>query len=324
MFQTEPILYLQSHASGALHYVFVIWNHLGTTAVALLICAFLFGIEGKKGFTLLHLVVVVAILSELLKDFFALPRPLFVDNNIQYLDNVRENDAPFRAMGADSFFGPLPQQVIDYYRASGTQHWGLPSGHVSSTFVAWMGLALLQKKRWLAVLATVVTIAVALARMYVGKHFLADVLAGALLGGLLLTLSYIFIIRPDRLRKAPAGLTLRTSDKPLLAYLLFAPLPLLFAQTSQTVAIACLLGINVGFVVAKGLPAVMNNGKKNNGLPAGVLAVATLLALGWLFQSTVGAAANIHVAVQAITAALLCCVFIIAGRWFGPLSRSIS
>ena len=87
----------------------------------------------------------------MLKEYFGLPRPIYVDNNILFLDNVKPNETPFASMGASSFFGALPQEVIDYNRASVRPHWGFPSGHVGGTVAIWFGLALLQQSRRLLI-----------------------------------------------------------------------------------------------------------------------------------------------------------------------------
>ena len=74
---------------------------------------------------------------------------------------------------------------------------GFPSGHVATTAAWALGLAWSRRKSWqLGVAATWVAL-MALSRMYLGRHFPADVLGGLMVGGAALALA--------RLELSPAG-----------------------------------------------------------------------------------------------------------------------
>jgi hypothetical protein len=59
--------------------------------------------------------------------------------------------------------------------------YGLPSGHASGALAAWGGLATLLARRWLWWLAGPLIGLISLSRLYLGVHFLSDVVVGWLL-----------------------------------------------------------------------------------------------------------------------------------------------
>jgi len=88
-----------------------------------------------------------------------------------------------------AFHGPRPywysSQVKGY--ASETS-FGAPSGHAQISTGVWGMLAASVKKGWAWVVAAVVVFLIGLSRLYLGVHFLHDVLVGWLIGALLLWL----------------------------------------------------------------------------------------------------------------------------------------
>jgi len=67
---------------------------------------------------------------------------------------------------------------------------GFPSGHAQNAASIWGLLALSLNKRWVKIIALVGILLIGLSRVFLGVHFLHDILAGWLVGGLLL---YLFI-----------------------------------------------------------------------------------------------------------------------------------
>jgi len=84
------------------------------------------------------------------------------------------------------FHNPRPfwisDQVIAY---SHETSFGLPSGHAQIAASVWGWLAVEVKKRWFTISAIVLILLIGISRLYLGVHFLSDVLLGWLLGGLL-------------------------------------------------------------------------------------------------------------------------------------------
>lgn len=87
------------------------------------------------------------------------------------------------------FHSPRPFWVSDRVVAYAHEtSFGVPSGHSQHAVVMWGYLASLAKKAWLRWLLILVFVLVGLSRIYLGVHFILDVLIGWLIGGILLFL----------------------------------------------------------------------------------------------------------------------------------------
>ncbi len=87
------------------------------------------------------------------------------------------------------FHNPRPfwigDNIVVYSHESS---FGLPSGHAQVAASVWGWLAVEVKKRWFTITAIVLIFLIGFSRLYLGVHFLSDVLLGWLLGGLLVLL----------------------------------------------------------------------------------------------------------------------------------------
>lgn len=84
------------------------------------------------------------------------------------------------------FHTPRPYWISDQVRAySQESSFGLPSGHAQIAASIWGWLAVEVKKRWFTIVAVVLIFLIGLSRIYLGVHFLSDVILGWTLGGLL-------------------------------------------------------------------------------------------------------------------------------------------
>jgi membrane-associated phospholipid phosphatase len=84
------------------------------------------------------------------------------------------------------FHNPRPYWVSDqvkelYHETS----FGIPSGHAQTAATVWGWLAVELKKRWFSILALFLIFMIGISRIYLGAHFLSDVLLGWIIGGLL-------------------------------------------------------------------------------------------------------------------------------------------
>ena len=201
MFQTEFIKFLQSFESSWLTYFMAFITSFGYPQfffVAFLII--IFGIDFKKGFVLIQVLLLTAATTEFLKNVFALPRPFQVDSNVIRPDISRINDAPFTNMGAGSFFGLLPQEVTDYYRNLPDKiSYGFPSGHTSSAVTFWGSLTMLFENKYIKYTSLVMIVLVPFSRLYLGRHFPADIWGGYILGILILVIMYNTFFESERL-----------------------------------------------------------------------------------------------------------------------------
>jgi membrane-associated phospholipid phosphatase len=64
---------------------------------------------------------------------------------------------------------------------------GLPSGHTQKAVAVWATLATSFRKKWLWIVSVIMIIMIALSRIYLGVHFITDVLAG-------LAISILFLV----------------------------------------------------------------------------------------------------------------------------------
>lgn len=260
MFQTAPILFLQGIPSDFLRQFLLVVNSIGAPATGFALALILVSVDLKKGFLLLQLLIVTAIATELLKEFFALPRPIFVDSNIQFLDQNIVNQSPFVGMGAENFFAGLPQSVVNYHREVVAGSFGFPSGHVSSAFALWGGLALTYRRKGYVLAACFFIPIVALARLYFGKHFLADVLGGVLVAAIILGVWYLYFVRRAPSQHRSAWIS---SGVAYYAYMGIVPLAFWFAPPGDRQLAAALLGVNLGFVLLR-----VTDTKISGGTPA--------------------------------------------------------
>ena len=290
MFQTGIHIALQSQAAD-----WLTWLMLQVTAtgyyrfIIVAVIAVLFGVSLRKGFLLFQIIVWTAMLSEIAKQLFGLPRPFFADARVACLDPGWDAATPFRVMGGQGFFDLPRQAVIDAFRQKGLS-FGFPSGHASGAVAMWGGLALVFRKRALAWLAPFLVALVAFTRLYLGVHFLADVAGGVLLGGLVLLAAWKLVGRESGQERffSAARSRLGTALPALLYHILLFVLPVLLVLLSlfNPMFAGFFVGMNAAFTLAlrSGLP-------DDQGSPAARLARVLLgVLLFWLFSLALGLA----------------------------------
>jgi membrane-associated phospholipid phosphatase len=76
----------------------------------------------------------------------------------------------------------ISDSVTNYVHESS---FGLPSGHAQIAASVWGWLAVEVKKRWFSIVMVVLIFLIGVSRLFLGVHFLGDVLLGWLIGGLL-------------------------------------------------------------------------------------------------------------------------------------------
>jgi membrane-associated phospholipid phosphatase len=86
-----------------------------------------------------------------------------------------------------AFHGARPYWVSARVRAlSGETTFGIPSGHAQNAVGVWGMMASYMRKPWAWIVAVALAFLIAFSRLYLGVHFLSDILAGWLIGGILL------------------------------------------------------------------------------------------------------------------------------------------
>ncbi len=261
MFQTEIIIFLQSFSSDFLTFFFKFWTTLGySSSITAMLIIILFGIKFREGFILTHAVLWTTIITTLLKNLFSLPRPVNVDSHVKLLGENFPNPTSFESRGAKHFFGRLPQEVVDALRSDPLDSWGFPSGHTSNAAAIWGLLMMMFRKRWLYIVSLMMIVFIPLSRMYLGRHFLADIMGGYLVGWIMVFVFYAFVFRniwimdlfDNRYHRTKWNL----STVVFLSYLFLLPLFFLLIPNIPADFIAILLGLNLGYLLIwrRGIP----------------------------------------------------------------------
>jgi len=186
MLDTSFVLWLQQWESPGLTEVMravSLWGYVpGCLAVAI-VCGF--GWRLRLGVTLILAIVFADAMTVAAKGAFASPRPQAVDARVRTF-GAFESDLPPMAPGtsvpADDF--------------------GFPSGHVAATTAWALGLVWSRRKSWQLAAAVTWVALMAVSRMYLGRHFPADVLGGLVVGVAALVVA--------RLELAAVGAGIRT------------------------------------------------------------------------------------------------------------------
>lgn len=251
MFQTELNHFLQSFDNPFLRWLMTAITVTGYEAFYIfIVIVLLFGVSMKRSFIIVHMLLWTGLLVSYLKDFFALPRPENVDSTLKVLVQEFNGARPFQSQGAKSFFSLPSQESIDYFRLEHIDSFGFPSGHVSGATSFWGGVALFFRQSWLRGIGLFMVLMMPFSRMYLGRHFLADVVGGLLIGGITFMLAWYFLIK-----KKNAEIFLktkrfeRTLNKPMLLFLCAGLLfPLAVSFTGNEIA-ARFFALNLGFLL---------------------------------------------------------------------------
>jgi membrane-associated phospholipid phosphatase len=259
MFQTEYNLYLQSFSSEPMTLFMKAISVTGYDAFFIVLIGLLmFGKDFRRGYLLFQIIIWTGIFAETLKELFGMPRPTWVDSAVQNFESGKPNTSVFTGMGAKGFFGSLRSEVVESYRLQGASY-GFPSGHVSGALATWGGLLLLFRRRSLYWILPIVAMVMAVSRMYLGRHFLIDVLGGATLGTVALLVANHVLFRRNWFQRMfdRERYVLQSSSFINLSAMFGVPLLLpLFSFEMVTVLSGYLMGMNCLVLVLSrdGLP----------------------------------------------------------------------
>lgn len=142
-----------------------------------------------------------------------------------------------------AFAQPRPYDLDPSVGMAAEPTFGLPSGHAQSTAVFWGVLAPVFRRPWGLVLGILAPLIIGLSRIYLGVHFPTDVLAGWLLGGLIVLGDALYGDKAqEALEKSPARWI-------ILGAALIA-LGMNFLNRDDTSSSGVFLGTVAGFVFA--------------------------------------------------------------------------
>lgn len=240
MFQTEPILWLQPFASDWLTALMGAVSTAGnsrTYLAALVIVGFAGDL--RMAAVLAQGVLWNLVLAGCLKEFFALPRPGDFDPRVT---GIRRLGLP----AADAIATARTRMASGY---------AFPSGHAGNATVLWGGVAIHARSRAVWVLAAALVLAIAISRVYLGQHFVGDVLGGILTGGLVLAVMATVFLRRGEPAWSGRGTPWLTTL--VAASALLAPLILALHLGSAPTTLGRLTGFDSGLLLLMrtGLPS---------------------------------------------------------------------
>jgi membrane-associated phospholipid phosphatase len=184
LFQVEPVLWLQSFASPVTIWLMGAVTWLGTVKCLSVAALFLtFAVRFRVGLAVVILLSVNSLATDLTKDAFAIPRPGDVDTRVRQLGGDAAHPIAERG-GAAAFWSPLPSGTLAVARSTSGLSWAFPSGHLTSAATLTLSIALLLGFRRLWLLPALWIPLTGLSRLFLGRHYVADLLGGALLGAL--------------------------------------------------------------------------------------------------------------------------------------------
>ncbi|MDM7919786.1 MAG: phosphatase PAP2 family protein [Methanosarcina sp.] len=263
MFQTEPILYLQSLGTEWFTFLMVLITSMGSAAFfAGIVITISLGVDFKKSFLLFQLLLWTALFTEVFKALIAFPRPDFVDSRVLNLEDGINNTSPFNGNGEDGFFKIPDREILEEFRLQKAfldSPFGFPSGHVALTTALWGGVSRVFNSRLVSRLAPGVVLLMAFSRMYLGRHFLGDVIGGAVLG-LILLLTFTSLLKSplkrDFFKKESFELVFRQKNLFFYSAMFVVPVILFSMSFISGEAAGFFLGTNAAYIliIKKGLP----------------------------------------------------------------------
>lgn len=162
--QDSLLLYLQNISNPVLDLFFEFVTMLGEKNILIAVIAWIFwNIDKKKGFILSFTLLFSLLLNSILKISFHRPRP----------------------------FEVLPE--IAGKRVHTATGYSFPSGHTQGATTFYLTLALLFKRWWIYGAAVLISLFVAVSRLYLGVHWPVDVIA-SLIAGSIVSVSFYLLL----------------------------------------------------------------------------------------------------------------------------------
>jgi membrane-associated phospholipid phosphatase len=218
-------LFLQSFRSPLLTVFMLAISLFGSQPFFMLASGFIFFRVGlKRGFVFAQMLFWSFILTDFLKELLQFPRPIHVDPSILTFNEY------------------LPNWIVE----SVADNPGFPSGHVCSTVVFWGSVLICFSGRFQKMIGIGLIALMPLSRMYLGRHFLGDVLGGFFLGLLILLVGFVPLKRSQH-----DPLFLNSRSIPVAGYFVL-PLMLNAISYFPSKELGELFGFNMAIYATKG------------------------------------------------------------------------
>lgn len=253
MFQTDINHFFQDFSSDFFTAFMLFISDIGSVKFFIpAVIVLIFGVDFKRGVLVFQGLMLTAVLTQLFKNLFHLPRPLDVDNSLEaFAPHYNQVNTLFTRRDAQGFWESLPPDILRHYRFTELDSYGFPSGHTSTTVAFWGSLASVFQRKALWVTLAIMTILMGISRLYLPKHFLADVLGGFALAAVVLFFLFQLWLSAEKRRKFFESSIWSLNwllDKFLITAVLFVfPLVVLFVSPKVAPYAAQWLGANIGF-----------------------------------------------------------------------------
>jgi membrane-associated phospholipid phosphatase len=207
----DMLKWLQSVRTPVFNTIFTTITMLGEDYFAILVlCLILWCVNKKAGYIIGFAYLTSWIVNFSVKEFFHVPRPFTLDTSI----------TPIR-----------PETATGY---------SFPSGHTQSIASLSTALSSSFKRKWLYIAGTVLTLLMAVSRLYLGVHTLLDVMAGVVTGFLWVFIAYAIYKYAERNMRQPL----------LLLLLIPAAIAMIFIQDTTFYKITgTFLSFLIGYLV---------------------------------------------------------------------------
>jgi membrane-associated phospholipid phosphatase len=173
------------------------------------------------------------------------------------------------------FKTPRPDPSLWKTNANG---YGFPSGHVTVTTGFWSYVMMIMRRKWLTAIGFITIFFVAFSRVYLGVHFLLDVIGGFLIGAAATLLFYYL--------ETKVRITLKFYQKILVC--IFVPLVMLAVLMNDSTIQLCsmLFGLAIGYFLENRTvniqTSIKNKTKISRALTGLILVSAVFLGLSIL------------------------------------------
>ncbi len=322
MFETDLLLWLQTSSPDWMLPLMLLVSELGSDWIYTpVILALVFAWRVRPGLRVLLVLLLAGFFVNAAKVGFALPRPVDVDSRL--LRKGETNTAIVDRGAATAFWALPPSEAIQSVRAAATDSYGFVSGHTAlaaaTTVSTVLAFGVRSRVAWS--LALLWPLLMGLSRMYLGRHFPADVL-----GGLVTAALAVLIVRwvlgrgdsdtmPHRRLEGAALLTLTLAlASPAAAWL-------------NAGALGSIAGVLLCFRVLSWTGTPVETTSHRHRVLRFALAMGLGLAVGWLFDGAYAAIGlpDAHVAAfpfAALGYAVALLGAMVLSRTFGWYSRA--
>ena len=264
MFQTEPIICLQHLGNQCFTHLMQQITQMGypSLIVSIIVIA-IFGIDFKKSFLLFQLFMWTELVTDILKILVGFPRPYYVDKKVINLENNITSTSLFSGNRIKSIFALPDNQILDSFLLQEACNPAFPSGHVSLTTALWGRSATVFDNRLIKILTPFAMVLMAFSRVYLGKHFIGDVIGGTIVG-LISIVVFAYILKSylihDFFKKESFELAFRRENLFLYCFMFVIPFILiafsLVGPNPLNPDAGYLLSMNVAYllIIRKGMP----------------------------------------------------------------------